>query len=387
MEYLSLHTKVRRLGYLKLIIQQYYNNDYLPFNSFNKYFERIAGDKLIQKQLDDYYFLFRKDKKGIIENLGTGVSSEPYIKLAEDLSLITRNNNSYILTKFGKVYKVILERYNKEKSKFKFIEQQRINNPINLFESEDKNSNLFVLNTLDKFIFLKLFIEKDFVYMFSILNVIHEQRQIYLFNDKIKYEYIKKNIDQEIFFNLKKIQNSPIININSKNKVISIENKLLNRKLKIRSYESVIEPRISWLLDLNLLDGSKHIKDILALTEAGESFVKHAKKIIDITSFIENDYVRVFSEMFNFIPKHEKDPEKKIEKYLDYAFVNFKTLAPNRINASQAITYISIMCFMRDGFIVEYKDVKNYIFTIDGNGYTIDWFPSENDGSIKKNKK
>jgi len=44
------------------------------------------------------------------------------------------------------------------------------------------------------------------------------------------------------------------------------------------------------------------------------------------------------------------------------------------------------MCLLRDGIIAEYKDIKKFIFTIDGKGYTIDWFPSENDGSIKISK-
>ena len=71
---------------------------------------------------------------------------------------------------------------------------------------------------------------------------------------------------------------------------------------------------------------------------------------------------------------------------MNYAFVNFRTLAPNRITASQAINYIVLMCLLREGFILEYNEVKKYLFSIDGKGYSIDWFPSENDGSIKKTK-
>ena len=167
-EYLSLHTKVRRLGYLKLLIEQYFDRDFLSISSFNQFFEKVAADKGVQRQLEEYYKYYKKDNKGIIEFLGTGASAGPYTKLAEDLAIIAKSNYSFILTKTGKVYKVIFEKYRKEREKFKFIEELNVSIPILLFEEAQKN-NLFVLNSLDKFFFLKLILEKDFLYMKSIL--------------------------------------------------------------------------------------------------------------------------------------------------------------------------------------------------------------------------
>lgn len=41
-------------------------------------------------------------------------------------------------------------------------------------------------------------------------------------------------------------------------------------------------------------------------------------------------------------------------------------------------------CFLKDGLIIEYEEIKKYIFNSEGLKYIIDWFPSENDGSMKK---
>ncbi len=52
-ENLSLHTKVRRLGYLKLLVEQYLERDFLPVNTFNQYFEKLASDRSVLRQLED----------------------------------------------------------------------------------------------------------------------------------------------------------------------------------------------------------------------------------------------------------------------------------------------------------------------------------------------
>jgi len=383
MEYLSLHTKVRRLGYLKLLVKQYFHNDYWSYHSLSKYFERIASDGQIQKELDDYNSFYSKDKKGVIENLGTGVSAEPYIRLAEDLSLIARSNYSYILTKTGKIYKVILERYEKESSKFKFIEEQRVTKQLDIF-GLNMHSNLFALNPLDKFFFLRLLIEKDLIYLYSLLNIIRKSEKIYLRRHEIKYGHIKENLLSEVLLKIQSFETSPKVTHTTRINAIELKKKIAKKNLKMRSYESIVEPRINWLLDLDLIDGLKLRNGILTLTHAGDVLLDATTNIFDINLFLENDFLGVFNSLYDLNAKYKADQQNRIKKYLDYAFINFKTLAPNRISASQAITYISLMCFLREGFILEYKDVKSYIFAIDGKGYTIDWFPSENDGSIKK---
>jgi hypothetical protein len=385
-EYLSLHTKVRRLGYLKLLVEQYFDRDFLPVNSFNQYFEKVAADKSFQKQLDEYARYYRKDNKGIIEFLSTGASAEPYTKLAEDLSIIAKSNYSYILTKYGKVYKVIYERYKKERAKFRFIEELKVTKPMTLFEDEPTRSNLFVLNALDKFFFLKMILEKDFLYLKSILNIIGHKDDYSIKNRNVKYEIVKENLSRELLIQARAVHDSKQLSQNQKNKALQFEKKISSKDLQIRSYESIVEPRINWLLDLDLIDGSKHKQDSLVLTEQGESLLNKIKYIYDVENFIETEFVRTYCSVYKILPKSESIIEKRVEKYLNYAFINFKTLAPSRINASQAFNYISIMCLLRDGIVAEYTEIKKYIFTIDGKGYTIDWFPSENDGSIKISK-
>ena len=61
LEHLNLHTKVRRIGYLKLLVQQYFEKDFAPINSFDQYFEKIAGTPEIKQQLDNYSFYAKLD--------------------------------------------------------------------------------------------------------------------------------------------------------------------------------------------------------------------------------------------------------------------------------------------------------------------------------------
>lgn len=385
-EFLSLHTKVRRLGYLKLLTEQYFERDFLPVNSFNQYFEKLASEKDIQKQLEEYSIYYRKDNKGIIDFLGTGASAGPYTKLAEDLAIIAKSNYSYILTKHGKVYKVILERYKMEKSKFRFIEESKVTIPISLFEESSNRSNLFNLNALDKFFFLKVILEKDFLYIKSIITIIGNYSNYSFKDKKIKYGIVKENLLNELSVQINSLQNSNQVSLNDKKKAIQFEKKIAEKNLQIRSYESIVEPRLNWLLDLDILDNTKYRQDILALSEQGKFLLHKISNIYKVEVFIENEFVSMYCSIYKLYPKKEYLIERRIEKYLNYAFINFRTLAPNRINASQAFNYISIMCLLRDGIIAEYKDIKNYVFNIDGKGYTIDWFPSENDGSIKITK-
>lgn len=383
-QYLSLHTKVRRLGYLKLLVEQYFERDFLPVNSFNQYFEKVASEKTIQKQLEDYSLYYRKDNKGLIEFLGTGVSAGPYTKLAEDLAIIAKSNYSFILTKHGRVYKIILERYKKERSKFKFIEGIKVVVPRLLFEDSDNLKNLFNLNVLDKFFFLKLILEKDFLCVKSIINIIGCPNNYSLKDRKIKYGIVKENLLSELLVQIKLFQDSKQLSLNEKNEALKLEKRLSSKNLRVRSYESIVEPRLNWLLDLDLIDSVKYRQDVLVLSQQGESLLRGIKDLYNIEAFIENEFVKAFCSVYKLLAKEDGSIiERRIKKYLDYAFLNFKTLAPNRINASQAFNYISIMCLLRDGIVVEYRDVKNHVFGMEGKGYTIDWFPSENDGSIK----
>jgi hypothetical protein len=386
LEYLTVHTKVRRLGYLKLLVAQYFDKDFIPINSFSQFFEKVAGAVEIQMQLQRYAKNYYKDDKGLIENLMTGGSAEPYTKLALDLSIIASSNYSYILTKYGKVYKVVSERYNKEPQKFKFIEQRKSISPeLDLFEDHLKKQNTFLLNELDKFFFMKQIIEKDLLYIKAITALI-ENNSSTKKQSSIRYSFVKEGLLNQVRLQLEEYQKSPSCTLAERAKAVTLLKKFNSKELKVRSYESIVEPRVNWMLDLDLLDNRKFRQGILQLSKAGNVFHEKLSRVYDTHAFLESEFVKTFAAIYDLEPKIQRSPEKCIEKYLDYSFQNFKTLAPNRISASQAFSYISMMCLLREGFFVEYKEVKNYIFTIDGKGYTIDWFPSENDGSIKKQK-
>lgn len=382
--YLSLHTKVRRLGYLKLILEQYFDKDFLSANTFNQYFEKLASKEIVKKQLDDYLFIFQRDSKGVIENIGSGNSARPYVKLAENLSIIAKHNYSYILTKHSKVYKILYNNYRVNSHSFKYINEQIPLYQLDLFRNDDQLYNIFYCNTLDRYYFLKQLFEKDFLFIKTIFRVIKENPGKNISKNGIKYFYIKKSLFKSLASELKFQLKSNIFKPLEKQQALALLDKFESNKLSIRSYESIVEPRISWLIDLNLIDIKSYTNDFLILSDHGEILLNEIKGVSDVTFFLENNFLKTFNLVYNITSKVEKPSDKKLDKYIDESFMYFKTLAPNRITISQAINYAVMSCFLKDGLIIEYEEVKKYIFNSEGLKYIIDWFPSENDGSMKK---
>jgi hypothetical protein len=110
-------------------------------------------------------------------------------------------------------------------------------------------------------------------------------------------------------------------------------------------------------------------------------FERNRSKELILTSYFEQNYFEIFNSIFELNSSKEILDELKIEKYLLEAFIIFKTNAPNRIAASQGIDYVCFKSFLEDRLIIESKELRNHLQETN-NKFSLDWFNTENDGTL-----
>ncbi len=282
--------------------------------------------------------------------------------MLEKLNLLTQINNSYVLTKQCKIYFHL--------------------NEFNFFEKTN-NSNLFQLTILDKFFFLRQILISDSFYLLAIIDILH------IVNEPITTKEIKRlfvnYLKNELDLNLKYSQKSA-----TKKKIIEVKTRVSTWKKPLVYLEHIIEPRINWLLDLGILELTLESREKkYYFTEVGQKlfsvlsnlFEKKLNKQLVINSLIHNHYIKLFNFIFNLNKKEDITSKVKINQYLFEAFKIFKTAAPRKIAASQAIDYVCLKFFLEDDLIVEYEELKEYLQS-HNNTFSLDWFKTENDGAL-----
>lgn len=175
----------------------------------------------------------------------------------------------------------------------------------------------------------------------------------------------------------------------SRSEAIEISKRIRNWKKEITYLEHIIEPRLNWMLDLDLIiiDHNKS-KKLYRLNKTGLSlhtliystYIESENKLKAINYILDNTFFQLFSEAFNLSKSLFQIDLQLIDCLTKEAFELFKTDAPNRIPASIAIDYICYIYFFKYDKIIEYNQVKQILLKSETIG--IDWFASENDGSI-----
>lgn len=232
LEILSSNTKIRRLGYLKLLLKYFNENGRVPVSKTNLDFERYC------QSYNEYLSLY-KNRKGNIILTKTGNSAAPYIELGISLGLIHKSMGYYELGKIGKVYSVLRK---------------------NLRESNGENP--FVLSPFEQSFFLENILRQDYFFIYTILELSYVNYSIsYLSLKKIFQEKLLSNMDLCIEY----------AKLNNPGKFLSLRTvkKRISEWNKSESYlEHVLMPRLNWLYDLNIID----LKDDLSfsLTTSGK---------------------------------------------------------------------------------------------------------------------
>ncbi|MGI9650193.1 hypothetical protein [Chryseobacterium sp. RLHN22] len=354
------NTKTRRLGYLKLIIELFETSNYFPVTYLGK---RIETESALYNDALREYGNRMGDDKGLIKKTDTGSSAKPYIELLEELNLLTQINNSFILTKQSKIYFHLN----------KFLKQK----------NDIVDSNLFQTNLLDKLFFLRQILVSDPLYIWAILDIVFIAQQPIgtMSIKKLFVDYIKNELD---------LNQQYSSNNSTKRKIMDLRTRISSWKKPLTYLEHIVEPRINWLVDLGILELKTESKEKqYYFSKSGlnlnnilsEIYEKNLNKQLILQSVINNRYFYIFNYIFNLNKNSSDLDDHKIDSYLLEAFQIFKTDAPNRVAASQAIDYVCFKSFFEDNIIIEFEDIKKYLQK-PNNRFSMDWFKTENDGAL-----
>lgn len=354
------NTKTRRLGYLKLIVELFESSNYFPITYLGK---RIETDSMLYNDALYEYGSRMGDDKGLIKKTDSGSSAKPYIQLLEQLNLLTQVNSSYILTKQSKIYFQLN----------KFLKQ----------EIDVVDANLFQLNLLDKLFFFRRILISDPLYIWVIIDIIFIARKPIgtMLIKKLFVDYIKNELD---------LSQAHSNNNATKRKIIDLKTRISSWQKPLTYLEHIVEPRINWLVDLGILELKTESKEKLYyFSKSGLNLInvlfeileKNLNKHLIIESVINNHYFYIFNYIFDLNKDKGSLDVNKIENYLLEAFQVFKTEAPNRIAASQAIDYVCFKSFFEDNLIMEFEEIKKYLQR-PNNKFSMDWFKTENDGTL-----
>ena len=357
---LITNPKARRLGYLSMILKLFEVSNYYPQNYFAHKIEQEAV--LINKFLLEY-----KNNKGVIKKSKTGISAIPYINLCKKLLLVANINKSYILTKQSKVYHIMNSQLKNEEFISSLISYKK---------------NIFELNIFEKAFFLHQILQNDTLYIWSLIDIIHNYETSSIKDIKNEFrEYILRELKQQL--NSQKLTNI------DKKKILRISERIRNWQEGYLSH--IIEPRINWLLDLDLLNSQSFNKKLLVLSRTGNKLFEilgnfdnlYSEKSLIIDFIIENYYFQIINEIYNLNYKKYNTGEQ-IGKYIEESFKCFKTIAPNGIAASQAIYYTCYKSLLKDKYIVEFREIKSFIEK--NSRFILSWYEKENDGTLEKRR-
>jgi hypothetical protein len=350
---LTTNTKTRRLGYFSIMAKYFIQHKKSSDAIFNKKFEEYSQE--YTSQLNSY-----KNTKGEIKLTKTGNSSGHYTKLAKELGFINHLNRVLSPGKSFKVYLTLKEIYS-------------------------ENENIFELTLLDKLFFLEVILSKDFLYISWLLELIYIE-------GKTSYRNINHSFQ---FFIIERI--AELLDTNRTRFDTKLRRELFKIKERINKWEKpgtylehVIMPRINWLYDLELIEIDKKLN--IVLTDKGERLFQNFCYLTDIKTdrFINFEvslkafYIHIFNDVyFNDYQKNHNENFLKeiIKEYIIESFKHFKTLAPNRVTASQSILYAKYRLYLTYRIKVEYTYIvklletnifPNFIFKFQkkyGDGY------------------
>jgi hypothetical protein len=352
---LSTNTKVRRLGYFKILSLFLSENKQVPVIAINKKFEKYCSK--YTELLEQTLF-----KKGLIKETKTGISAKPYIDTAIDLGFLNKINSMYHTGKSFKVYQVIQH------------------------QSTD-STNIFELTTFDKIYFLECILRNDFFYFNNLLELIFVK-------GLITYSDIISLFQNKLLDCLHDYRRQELI---IERKIMRDIDKIIHRIkswLKPEVYlEHIIMPRLNWMLDLGIITGANNEFQI---TEIGKKLFKHlciwndinTKKIISPDAFINRFIIHVYDDCYNISPS--RNPEylnvvtQKMYEYVSDSFKFFRTLAPNRVTSSQAINYTKYKLYLKDLIRTEYQFIFRKLSEKEQDQFIFKYQEQYQDGYIQK---
>ena len=352
-KYLISNTKLRRLGYLKVLLSMFTNNEEYAVSSFNKKFELFAIEF-------EPFLLGYKNTKGVIKETKNGISASPYVELALNLGLIIKNAYAYQLGKSGKVYNILQK------------------------ELDLKWDNPFQMSMFDITFFLELLLREDYWFLYNILDQTMKASHI-------KYINLKKIFKQVLLENISEIKYKYTDEVSNK-KVGDIEERLKKWNDKDSYMEHILMPRLNWLYDLNLIELKKDLS--YTLTSYGVALFQRFVQcnniahhtIISAEDYLNNFYLKIINDIFDLSKKRFNFAVDTdiLDMYLNQSFDLFKTLAPNRTTFSLFANYAKLMLFFKHSIVIDEGDIRFYYGSKNNTKYIFKYQEQYKDGFIQK---
>jgi hypothetical protein len=352
---LHSNTKARRLGYLKLLSILFSEGKQFPVNRFNKAVEEAA--LMVKDQL-----LEHKNAKGEIKKTHSGISAKPYVELAQDLNMLYLIRNLVVQGKMFKVY-----------SELRYI--------------IPSNGNIFELDKLDKLFFLEQILRHDAFYIFVILESLFLLGELNLMTLQSDFqERVLKKLKKFEEFAKAKGEDKKAIELQKVRKRIDDWNK------PEKYLEHVLMPRLNWLFDLDIISILK--KNTFVLGKRGEKLLKHywdwqdiyGGVLVNPEKILDYIYIFLFSDLYEEKNGNEQTFEiikMRIKNALFKSFDHFSTIAPNRVTASQAISFTQYTLFLNESTKISKPFIKELLNKEFNDIFVYKFHPQYGDGYIQ----
>ena len=354
---LPSNTKIRRLGYLKLLLKMVNDQKKISILQINRQFERYV-------QLYNVFLSLYKNDKGVVLETKTGNSSKPYVELAESIGLIRKSAAYYEVGKMGKVY-------------------------IRLKQSiDEKEDNPFVLSDFDVSFFFEQLLKKDFLYLYVIMEIVCQ-------TGSTNYPSIKRVFQDRLLFRINRLVDEAretdaqkILNLKK------IERRIMSWEKPNTYLEHVLMPRINWLYDMGIIEYDSD--KTFSLTPKGDGYFYNLSIWNDLSlrlianpiDYINSYYFRIVD--FCSIPKaklYQTENYVILQQCINDCFNYFTTIAPNRTTFSLVANYCKYWLYWQHSIIIDINDIKS-LFENDLSVYYIYKYQAQyKDGYIQKRSK
>ena len=351
---MTTNTKVRRVGYFKLMLSLFKENPLYMEKSFLKKVGEIASER--EEELLNY-----KNTKGVIKQIKTGGGAKPYVEVAIGMNLINKVGNGY--------------------------EQGKVSRAYNALQQE--SSKLFDLGVIDKAFFLESILRYDYLYIYTLLEYAYTAKSP-------SYRDAKGVYQQMLLKNLRHMREGA-------NRVDSIKKlnfQMVERRIKEWKkpnvyLEHVLMPRLNWLYDLELLV----LRDNLSfeLTQEGERLFAAIcgwrdisdTVITDPSPYLDSCFMKVFADVYGMYSHKiasEEEIDNYLKAYLEESFHLFKTFASNRVTFSVFANYAKWKLFSETGNTIDIDDIEKGFLKRNEDEYIFKFQKFYNDGYIQKTK-
>lgn len=354
---LVTNTKTRRLGYLKILSNFLTENKKTLINSIYKKFEKYCAKYASNLEYNQY-------KKGLISETKTGISAKPYIDISEGFGILNKITTMFYPSKSFRVYQSLQMQYS-------------------------QTTNIFQLSDFDKIFFLECILKTDYFYFKNLLEILYV-------NENVSYSFLVNSFQSQILKSLNNLRQANVYG--DRNLLINIET-IINRIEKWEKplvyLEHILMPRLNWMLDFGMLTEKSNEFEI---NKKGIKLFQHlciwndinTEEIISTDSFLDRFMIHLYDECFKDIqpisPLSYEQVKQTLFKYIENSFELFKTLAPNRVTASQAANYAKYKLYFDENIKVGYQFILSELSKKEQDKFIFKYQEQYKDGYIQKIK-